>query len=214
MRPAPDFGARHRLLRTRVLEALEQRVKQFIRREELWPLRIPRDPLLLDPIIDRALQGEHGSIDAATLRSRSLLRCEWPDGSAWEAWVIALPSGLKLYCDSIDHEHRALASGGRNEGDDSDRAFLQLLAESAGGHFGIEMSGGAPSRIRCAISERAFLVEVFVELFEVAGTEDSVRAQLGDSGPAVEVPGPDQGHDFRSDVERWLDRALTSSPAS
>jgi len=32
-----------RQLRLRVLEALEERVKQFLRREELWPLRVPRE---------------------------------------------------------------------------------------------------------------------------------------------------------------------------
>ena len=37
----PAYDARHRQHRVRVLEALEQRVKQFIRREELWPLRSP-----------------------------------------------------------------------------------------------------------------------------------------------------------------------------
>ena len=39
-----------RQLRVRVLEALEERVKQFLRREELWPLRVPRDPLVLGAV--------------------------------------------------------------------------------------------------------------------------------------------------------------------
>jgi hypothetical protein len=200
-------GQRDRQLRLRVLEALEQRVKQFIRREELWPLRIPNEPVLLDNVIAQALQGEARLINAAALRSRPLLRLEWTDGSTWDAWVIVLPSGLKVYCDSTGDEDRILASGGRNEGDESDRSFLELLAESGGGHFGIEMSGGAPARIRSAIADRGFLIEMFVNLFEVAGTEDSLREQIGHE-PAADGEPTRRGTDFRTEVERWLDRAL------
>ena len=205
---APQHGARHRQLRVRVLDALEQRVKQFLRREELWPLRIPREPVLLDAVIGQAVAEDARSFDPATLRSRPLLRLEWEDGSTWDAWVIVLPSGLKLYCDSTEEEDRILASGGRNEGDESDRAFLQLLAESAGVHFGIEMSGGAPSRVRSAIADRDFLVEMFVELFEVACTEDSVREQIGTRADRRGAGAPSGGSDFRSDVECWLEQAL------
>jgi hypothetical protein len=200
-------GQRDRQLRLRVLEALEQRVKQFIRREELWPLRIPHEPILLDDVIARALHGDARLIDAAALRSRPLLRLEWTDGSTWDAWVIALPSGLKVYCDSTGDEDRILASAGRNEGDESDRSFLELLAESGGGHFGIEMSGGAPARIRSAIADRGFLIEMFVNLFEVTGTEDSLREQIGHE-PAAGGEPTRGGTDFRTEVERWLDRAL------
>jgi len=214
MLSAPDHGTPRRQLRVRVLDALEQRIKQFLRREELWPLRIPREPLLLDAVIERALQEDAGSLDAVALRSRPLLRLEWEDGSTWDAWVIVLPSGLKLYCDSIDEEHRVLASGGKNEGDESDRAFLELLAESAGRHFGIEMSGGAPSRIRCAIADREFLIELFVNLFEVSGTEDSLREQIGARPSIGSHESASDGRDFRADVECWLDHALTSSAAS
>jgi hypothetical protein len=202
----PGHGARHRQSRLRVLEALEQRVKQFIRREELWPLRIPREPLLLDVVIAQALQADARSFDPIALRSRPLLRLEWEDGSTWDAWVIVLPSGIKLYCDSIDTEDRVLASGGRNEGDDSDRAFLTLLAESAGAHFGIEMAGGAPVRVRTAVTSREFLTETFVNLFEVAGSEASVREQLDAAGHAPDAIA--DGRDFRSEVEVWLARAL------
>ena len=85
--------------------------------------------------------------------------------------------GLKIYCDTGDDETRVLASGGRNEGDESDRAFLELFAESAGGHFGIEMAGGAPRSVRSPM-DREFLRDRFVDLFEVTGSEDSLRAQL------------------------------------
>ncbi len=206
MASTPADGARHRQLRLRVLETLEQRVKQFLRREELWPLRIPREPLLLDVVIAQALQADARSFDPIALRSRPLLRLEWEDGSTWDAWVIVLPSGIKLYCDSIDAEDRVLASGGRNEGDDSDRAFLALLAESAGAHFGIEMSGGAPVRVRTAVTSREFLIETFVNLFEVAGSEESVREQLDAAGHAHDANA--DGRDFRSEVEVWLARAL------
>jgi hypothetical protein len=197
------FPLRH--LRLRVLEALEERIKQFRSREELWPLRIPHDPVPLDEVIQRAIPEDHLRFDRLSLRSRTLLRLEWDDGSTWEAWMTVLPSRFKLYCDSIEEETRILASGGRNEGDESDRVFLELLSESGGRHFGIEMSGGAPSRVRSSIADRAFLVEMFVNLFEVTGAESSLRDQIRDLPADADSP---DGIDFRSDVERWLDQAL------
>jgi hypothetical protein len=50
------------------------------------------------------------------------------------------------------------------------------------------------------------LVEMFVNLFEVTGTEDSVRDQLDPAAPG-RGNGPAAGHDFRADVEEWLDAA-------
>jgi hypothetical protein len=193
-----------RQLRLRVLEELDLRVKQFLRREELWPLRVPHEPLLLDHVLRQAIADDARRFDVSTLKSRSLLSLEWDDGSRWEAWVGVLPSGLKIYCDTGEDESRVLASGGRNEGDESDRAFLELFAESAGRHFGIEMAGGAPRSVRSPI-DREFLVDRFVDLFEVTGTEDSLRAQLPDATHAR--PGPGE-HDFRADVEVWLAAAL------
>ena len=196
-----------RQLRLRVLEALEQRLKQFTSREELWPLRVPREPLLLDDLIGRTLGDERGRFDLASLRSRPLIRFEWPDGSAWEAWVIVLPSKLKAYCDTSDDESRVLASGGKNEGDESDRAFLELLADSAGGHFGIEMAGGPPSRVRTAIADRPFVATFFVNLFEVMGLEEDVRSTLTPDG-AARREAVEPTDDFRHDVEAWLDLTM------
>ena len=121
---------------------------------------------------------------------------------SWTAWMAALPSKTKVYCDTDARETRILASGGRNEGHENDRIFLRLLAESGGGHFGIEMSGGAPSRVRSSIDDRAFLTEIFVELFEVSGEEASVRRALGGQPSA----------DFQHDVQRWLDRVASRQP--
>ena len=189
-----------RQLKSRVLEALERRAKQFRGREELWPLRIPRQPVPLAGILDEALGEDVRRFDPAVLRSRTLLHLTWDDPGdepvTWEAWTIVLPSKLKLFCDTGPDGSHLLASGGKNEGDESARAFLQLLAESAGEHFGIEMSGGAPDRVRSSIDDRGFLVEMFVDLFETTGVEDSVR----------EAPGPD----FRTDVERWLAKTLSA----
>jgi len=86
------FAARQ--LRLRVLEALELRVKQFLRREELWPLRIPREPLVLESIVRQILADEAGAFNLESLRARTLLSFEWADGSWWLGWVGALPSGL------------------------------------------------------------------------------------------------------------------------
>ena len=185
-----------------MLEALEARVKQFLRREELWPLRVPREPIVLQDVVRQVLADEARGFDPEVLRARTLLSLEWADGSRWEAWVGILPSGLKIYCDTGEDETRLLASGGRNEGDESDRAFLELFAESAGSHFGIEMAGGAPRSVRSPM-DRPFLVERFVDLFEITGSEDSLREQL----PEGRSDRP-EGHDFRADVEAWLESAL------
>jgi hypothetical protein len=191
-----------RQARVAVLDALERRVRQFRGREELWPLRVPSAPIVLDEVLDEALGDEANRFDVDSLRSRTLLELTWDDGVSWSAWMIVLPSKTKLYCDSQSEETRILASGGRNDGDESDRAFLRLLAESGGAHFGIEMSGGAPSRIRSSVDDRAFLVEIFVELFEVTGAEDSVRRALG----------AERSADFQHDVEAWLARVASRQP--
>ena len=171
-----------RQLRLRVLEALELAAKQFRTREELFPIRIPREPLRLDDVIERALGDDSARFDSTTLRARTHPRLEWDDGSVWDAWVIMLPSQLRLFCDSGDDETRVLASGGRNAGDETDRQFLTLLSESAGETFGIEMAGAAPARVRSSIADRAFLVDVFVNLFEVRAMEADDPARTSRNG--------------------------------
>ena len=44
-----------RELRVRVLEALERIVKQFRTREELYPLRVPVEPVAFDDVLEQAL---------------------------------------------------------------------------------------------------------------------------------------------------------------
>jgi hypothetical protein len=190
--------------RLRILEALELEAKQFRTREELFPIRIPREPLALDAIIDRVLGDEGRRFDVATLRARTLLHLEWEDGSDWDAWVIMLPSQLRLFCDSGGEETRVLGSGGRNAGDETDRQFLTLLSESAGEIFGIEMSGGAPTLVRSSIADRGFLVDVFVDLFEVREMEGVIRDEL-DGLADRQFTDESFGRDFRVDVERWLE---------
>ena len=180
--------------KVRVLQALERAIPQFRTRRELWPLRVPSDPLSLDAIIRQTLGHEASRFDPVTLRSRSLLHFAWDDRTTWELWVISLSNGIKLYCDSDPEESRVLASGRRDSEIETDRLFLELLAQSAGEHFGIAMAGGAPQRVRSSIEDHEFLAEFFVNLFEVAGVEDSVRQSASS--------------DFRGDVEAWLARVL------
>jgi hypothetical protein len=123
-------------------------------------------------------------------------------------WVIVLPSGLKLFCDSGEEESRILASGGRNLGEESDRLLLQLLAESAGSHFGIEMSGGAPSRVRSCIADRTFLTDTFVDLFEGTSVETHIREQFPTGMTRTVHADTTDGRDFRDEVVAWLDRVL------
>ena len=176
--------------RVRVVQALEEAVKQFRSRQELWPLRVPREPISFEALVARTIDTK---FDPLTLRSRTLLWLEWPDGATWELWVIALPSGLKLYCDTGGGETRLLASGRRDSEIETDRHLMELLSESAGEHFGIEMDGGPPSRVRSNLTDGTLVVDFFVNLFEVLGMEEEVRAVLGD-----------RRSDFRLDVENWL----------
>lgn len=195
-------GARH--LRLRVLEVLERRATQFRTREDLYPCRIPREPVPFADVIKEALPEEAHRFDPLSLRSRTLLHLGWDDGSSWEVWIVMLPSGLKLFCDSGAEEPRILASGGRHASAETDRQFLGLLAESGGEHFGIEMSGDAPTVVRSSMMDRNFLVDVFVELLEVTNNEASVRQRVGDDN----LPPSSDGRDFRTDVEAWLEQAL------
>ena len=82
---------------------------------------------------------------------------------------------------------------------------MVLFAESAGGHWGNERAGGAPRSVRSPM-DREFLVDRFVDLFEVTGSEDSLRAQLPEQPESEGTPAG--GRDFRADVEVWLAAAL------
>ncbi len=178
------------------MEALELRAKPFRGREAIWPFRVPHEPLDLDAIVERALEGE-GSLEPDALRSRTVLELLW-DSHRWELWVLTLPSGILLYGDSDRDETRILASAKRGNPSEADGFFLERLAESRGREFGIEMSGPAPDAVRSSIGDRAFLADVFVELFE--GT-DAGRDIVDE--PAA---------DFRATVARWLERVLTAPP--
>jgi hypothetical protein len=162
--------------------------------QALGPLRVPAEPLLLHHVLRQALDPQEARVfDPHTLKSRSLLHLSWDDGSTWELWIMALTSGIKLYCDSSHDESRILASGRRDSEIETDRLFLELLAESAGETFGIEFAGDPPARVRSSI-ERPQLVDFFVHLFEVSGMEEDIRAAVGGRDP-----------DFQHDVEKWLD---------
>lgn len=185
--------------RVRVLEALELRVKQFRARDDVWPFRIPHEPLDLEDIIESALADEDGWIQPDSLRSRSILRLEWDGGDAWELWAITLPSGIHLYCDSDGEETRVLASVRRGNPVEGDGFFLERLAETRGDGFGIGMEGPAPDRIKSSIGDREFLADVFVDLLEDTDASGAVRR--GGASP-----------DFRADIVRWLDEVLSAPP--
>jgi hypothetical protein len=191
-----SFGDRQ--ARVRLMDALERRAKQFRSREDIWPFRVPHRPLDLDVIIDRALDDE-GSVDREALRSRTVLELFW-DSQRWELSVLTLPSGILLYCDSDGDETRILASAKRGNPAEADGFFLERLAGSRGESFGIEMSGPAPDRVRSSIGDRAFLVDVFVDLFEGTDAEREIAGE--------------RSADFRTTVERWLERVLTAPPAA
>lgn len=200
-----------RLARAQVIEALERRAKQFRSRDDVSPFRVPHEPLDLAAIIEDALSGER--LDPDDLRSRSVIRFEWDDGSSWHAWAITLPSGIFVYCDADKEETRVLASIKRGSADEADRFFLELLAESSGESLGIEMAGDAPDRVRTTITDRAFLTDVFVDLFEGTPAERSIHRLTRTAGRAHRQKA--DAKDFRADVEHWLDRVLiTPTPSN
>jgi hypothetical protein len=181
----------HRQNRVRVLEAVDQTVRQFRTRPEIWPLRVPAAPVSLDDLVSRAAEG--AAFDPLSLRARTLLWLQWEAGDTWELWIISLNSGLKVYCDTGGGETRVLATGRRDSEIETDRLLLELLSESAGEHFGIEMAGGAPVLVRSPIEDRSLVVEFFVNLFEMMGMEEEVRGLIAS-----------RHDDFRTDVEEWL----------
>jgi hypothetical protein len=187
--------------RVKVLEALELRVRQFRSREELWPFRVPREPLDLEDVIEAALAEDEGWLQPDSLRSRGILRFEWDGGDAWELWAITLPSGIHLYCDGDGEETRVLASVKRGNAAEADGFFLERLAQTRGEGFGIGMEGPAPDRVRSALGDRDFLADVFVDLLEETDASDAVRR------------GRTTSPDFRADIVRWLGEVLTAPPA-
>jgi hypothetical protein len=188
--------SRDRRRRALVLEALQQRARQFRSREGSWPFRMPHEPLDLDAIVEDALTGEGGGVPIDALRTRSIVRLEWQSGDTWELWAITLASGLHLYCDANGAEARVLASARRGNPSEADGFFLERLAESQGHLFGIEMAGPAPDRVRSSIGDREFLADVFVDLLE----DTEAGRALG------------SGLDFRATVVGWLDGVLKSPP--
>ncbi len=172
--------------------------------------RVPHEPLLLDALIDDALGRDGGFLDPDDLRARTIIRFEWNDDGTWDAWAIALPSGVTLFCDSDGEENRLLASVRRGSQDEADRFFLELLAESRGEHFGIGMAGGAPDHVRTAIADREFLADLFVELFEGTAAERAIHRAAA-RGRKTATAG---GRDFRAEVSRWLDYVLIAPSPS
>ncbi|HEY2431320.1 MAG TPA: hypothetical protein VGI12_01515 [Vicinamibacterales bacterium] len=197
--------SRERQRRVLVLDALDRRIRQFRARDGAWPFRLPNDPIDLESIVSEAL-GEPGTrLSHDALRTRSVLRLTWSTGDEWELWAIALPSGLQVYCDGDADETRVLASARRGNPSDADGFFLERLAETHGQLFGIEMAGAPPERVRSSIGDRAFLAEVFVDLFEGTDAEPALRADPRSSAHAS---------DFHAVVAAWLDRVLSAPPAA
>ena len=199
-----------RQLRLRVLEALELAAKQFRTREELFPIRIPREPIRLDDVIERALGDDSARFDpsiAPRAHDPPPRVGRWQRvGRVGHHAAVAAAALLRL---GRTTKPACSRPGGRNAGDETDRQFLTLLSESAGETFGIEMAGGAPTRVRSSIADRAFLVDVFVNLFEVRAMEGTIRADLderrADASPGDLLAETVDGTDFRVDVERWLE---------
>ena len=66
------------------------------------------------------------------------------------------------------------------------------------------MAGGVPTLVRSSLADRAFLVEVFVDLFEGTPVESELRETLG-PGDAADAA---DGRDFQTEVERCLGQVM------
>ena len=199
------FAARQ--LRVRVLEALEGRVKQFLRREELWPLRVPREPLLVrrrPPAGDRR-RGAPVRCRVAEVAHRCC-RSNGQTAAAGRRGSACLPSGLKIYCDT--GERREPACWRRAGATKGTRATGRFSSCSPSRRAVTSASRWpAARRDRCDHRWTASSWSIASSnLFEVTGSEDSLRAQLPE--PPDADAAPPGGRDFRADVERWLDAAL------
>jgi hypothetical protein len=202
----------HRRLRLRVLQALETRARQFRSREDVWPFRVPHEPLALEPIVEMALDGEAAAMDAQVLRWRPVLTLQWTDGpDEWEAWALTLPSGVQLYGDRDGGETRVLASVKRGSTAEADRFFLERLGESRGHAFGIELGGSVPDRVRTSVDDRDLIADVFVDLFEATPAERAIQRLLARRD--LPAHAHSAGRDFRADVMRWLEVVLVAPPA-
>ena len=73
------------------------------------------------------------------------------------------------------------------------------------------MAGGAPTRVRSSIADRAFLVDVFVNLFEVRAMEAAIRTDLAEREP---VAGPTTSTTSTRRPSRARTFASTSSAGS
>ena len=142
-----------RLLRARVLEALERRAKQFRSYENIWPSGSLtsrwRSPTSSTKRVAQNGGSDHLSGARASremLRTRTVLEMRWDEEQAWEAWAVNLASGIIVYCDDDGDEARVLASAKRGNPLEADGFFLELLAETRGHAFGMEMAGDAPVR--------------------------------------------------------------------
>ena len=158
------MGFDARQARVKALDALEERTKQFRGREAVWPFRVPREPVTIDPL---------------DFNRRLVLRMDWPDAS-WTLWSLALPSGILVYGDDDGREARVLATVKRGSALEADGFFLERLCESRGELFGIEMQGPPPDRVRASIGDREFLADVFVELFEGTDAAHHIAADSAD----------------------------------
>ena len=77
-----------RQARVAALEALDRRVRQFRGREELWPLRTPSEPILLDEVMEEALGDAARHVDVESLRSRTLLATRYVVTRHKGAWRV------------------------------------------------------------------------------------------------------------------------------
>ena len=171
-------------MRMRALQALELTVRQFRGTDAIWPFRVPHEPIDLERVVDAVCTGNR-ALNLQDLHSRPVLEMQWNDGQRWRACAITLASGVHVYCDESDEGTRVLTSVKRGNPLEADRFFLELLAESRGDCFGIEMGGTAPDLIRTPIDDRDFLCDVFVDLLEDTTAEQDVRAAVVNAPPGI-----------------------------
>ncbi len=164
-----------RQLRLRVLEALELSAKQFRTREELFPIRIPREP---------SGSTNSSSAPSATTAQRSIRpRCArapcFASSGTMGARGTRGSSCCHLSCGSSATTWRGMKNARarlrRAKRRRRNRPAVPHPPLGIGGRDLRHRDGGRRSdRVRSSIADRAFLVDVFVNLFEVRAMEAAI----------------------------------------
>jgi len=166
----------------------ERLADTFTPRPGLEPFRLPVSPRCLSdlfPAFDEDEDGlDYGEI-LARLHPQALLDLDWSScglSSCWGAFFAVLRDRRRLYFDGSNATGpQMLAVAPPDFTRATGLLFLDLLAGSNGETFGTGVISGAPSGVDCdRIPSRAFMVDLFLQLFDASGAWEGDDIDVGD----------------------------------